>query len=178
MITAKHCGYVSPKLKLGVLSADEPRHDYAVNTIYENPTLDVEALFLRQRSGLSVLPLRETVDHNWFYAWGYGQDWSGNPTRHLTRADFNAPEQCPANYNPAVDGALCWQTTARNSICYGDSGGPVTQNHAIIGVVVRVIMTTLGDCRTTFRVQALGIRQMQPWLNQMIKDAGGPGRNP
>ena len=169
-ITAKHCGRVNPELKLNVSSAYESGHDHAVKEILVNRDLDVQALVLRERTGLAVTPLREAVDRDWFYVWGYGYDWSNVARWRLTRADFNLPEVCPPSA-PAEDGKLCWQTTAKNSVCKGDSGGPVTQNGAIIGMYTSSDKRDGSDCGTVIRGYALTVQEMQPWLNQMIEYA-------
>jgi len=172
-ITAKHCGTVNPVLKLDISAASTPGHTYDVKEIVPNRDLDVEAIYLRDRTGLSVTPLGDTVARDWFYAWGYGSDWSGNVDYHLTRADFNLPQTCLLN--PQENGDLCWQTDAKNSVCAGDSGGPITQNNAIVGMLTTVLSTTSSeqplDCSTIVSSQALTVKQMQPWLNQMIADA-------
>lgn len=174
-ITAKHCGRVDPKLKLDVSAASAPGRDHTVKSISVNRDLDVEALFLRDRTGLSVTPLSRSVARDWFYAWGYGADWSNKLTNHLTRADFNLPQLCPDRLM-ADRGRLCWQTTAKNSVCSGDSGGPVTQHGHIIAMITGGDATDTrpngtADCSTVFLGQALPVEQMQPWLDEMIKEA-------
>jgi hypothetical protein len=64
--------------------------------------LDVEALFLRDRTGLTVSALRASVARDRFSAWGYGQDWSNNPTNYLTRSDFSLTQLCPSVTNAAL----------------------------------------------------------------------------
>jgi hypothetical protein len=174
-ITAAHCGTVNPVLKLNISGITTPGHNYAVKSIVKNRDLDVEALILKDRTGLTVTPLSTSVDRNVFYAWGYGRDWSNNPNNHLTRAEFSFPQLCPGDV-PASGGSLCWQTNATNSVCTGDSGGPVTQNGAIIGMVTGSLFGNRSpdgkvDCSTVVLGQALTIKDMQPWLDQMIQDA-------
>jgi hypothetical protein len=174
-ITAAHCGSVNPQLKLQVAVATTPGHDYAVKSIVKNRDLDVEALILKERTGLPVPTLETTVARNVFYLWGYGQDWSGNPTNQLTQAEFSLPQLCPTDAS-ADGGSLCWQTNATNSSCIGDSGGPITQDGAIIGMETTVFATDQNpdgkpNCSTVYLAQALTIKDMQPWLDQMIQDA-------
>jgi Trypsin len=174
-ITAKHCGTAIQWLKLDVASAKEPGHDYRVKEVIPNPDLDVEAIVLRDRSGLTVTPLRATVERTWFYAWGYGADRSNEDQEHLTRADFNQLQPCPANAAPGM-GSLCWPTEANNSVCSGDTGGPLIQNGAIIGMQVTAFATSPlpgggPDCSTVETGRALTVQDMQPWLNQMIDNA-------
>jgi hypothetical protein len=134
-ITAKSCGTVNPRVKLDVASAKEPGHDYRVKEIILNRDLDVEAIVLRDRSGLTVTPLRAAVESAWFYVWGYGLDWSNNDQEHLTRADFNQPEPCPENAIPGRGSTACAMEiradpssrTARSSGCrslYSDGDAP------------------------------------------------------
>ena len=179
-ITAKHCGSVNPRIKLGVASASASGNEYAVKEIIANRDMDVQAIILRDRSGLTVTPLSTEVARDWFYGWGYGRDWSNRVTAHLTRADFDLPLQCttsstggPPGLDPraAEQGELCWQTTAEDSVCSGDSGGPVTQNGKIIAMMTRVFVNKPDDCSTVYLGQALTVKQMQPWLDQMIQDA-------
>jgi V8-like Glu-specific endopeptidase len=174
-ITAKHCGRVNPRLKLDVSAASTSGHGHVVKSITVHRDLDVEALFLRDRTGLTVSALRASVARDQFSTWGYGQDWSNNPTNYLTRSDFSLPQLCPSSAN-ATQGQLCWQTSATNSVCYGDSGGPVTQNGAIIGMVTNAAGTSTlpdgnPDCSTIELGQALPVQELQPWLDQMIQDA-------
>ncbi|MBV9025148.1 MAG: trypsin-like serine protease [Streptomycetaceae bacterium] len=168
-ITAKHCGTVNPQLKLNVPSWSTKGHYYTVKKIEVNRNLDVEALFLRNRTGLSVTPHRELVARDWFYAWGYGLDWSNHVTNHLTRADFNFPMRCSDTLIAAGKGSLCWETTAKDSVCIGDSGGPITQHGEIIAMMTNGDYRN--DCSTVSAGGALTVREMQPWLDQMINDS-------
>jgi Trypsin len=175
VITAKHCGMGNPRLKLDVASRTEPGHDQAVKEIVPNPDLDVEAIILFDRTGLSETPLRETVDGAGFSGWGYGRDRSNVVQGHLTRADFTLPEQCDVTVWKETDGGdLCWQTDATNSMCLGDSGGPIIQHSAIIGIFTEVHMMRR-DCGMATGGRALTVQQMQPWLDQMIKEANPLG---
>jgi hypothetical protein len=174
-ITSEHCGTENPVLKLNMSALSTPGHEHAVKSFTAHPSLDVQAIFLRDRSGLTVTPLRASVARDWFYTWGYGLDWSNKRLDHLTRSDFSLPQLCPSLTN-ANQGTLCWQTTATNSLCSGDSGAPVTQNGAIIAMTTTVIVTSKPpdgsvDCSAVFLGQALTVQEMQPWLDQMILDA-------
>jgi Trypsin len=168
-IAAKHCGAVNPQLKLDVASWATRGHNYNVKKIVANRNLDVEAIFLRNRTGLSTIPLRDSVARDWFYAWGYGKNWSNVKTEYLTRAEFSLPQLCLSDLRAAW-GSLCWQTDAKNSVCRGDSGGPITQDGAIVGMIVGGRMAK-GNCSTVNLGFALTVNDMQPWLNQMIADA-------
>jgi hypothetical protein len=169
-IAAKHCGTVHPRLKLDVASWETRGHYYYVKKIEVNRNLDVEAIFLRNRTGFSTIPLRDSVAQDWFYAWGYGRNWSDVNTQHLTRADFSLPQLCPSGLSVAR-GSLCWQTDAKNSVCFADSGGPITQHGAIIGMITGGRLSNRRTCSTTVLGFALTVHDMQPWLNQMIADA-------
>lgn len=171
VISPAHCGSVNPRLQLNLSALSTPGREHAVKEIWRHPTLDVQAIFLRDRTKLAVTPLRGEVYRDWFYVWGYGLDWSNNPTGHLTRADFNLPQVCPPSL-PENKGDFCWETTAQNSVCTGDSGAPITQNGAIIGMQTGV-QADAGelDCNTVSLGQALPVEQMQPWLDNMIKEA-------
>ena len=172
-ITAKHCGAVNPKLKLNVPSRSTPGHDYAVRRIVPNRDLDVQAIYLKDRTGLAVTPLRASVDPGWFYGWGYGTDLSSNDPERLARADFDVHQECPADTTAGGRGDLCWPTTATASVCSGDSGGPVIQNGAIIGMITTGFNRPPGStgCGSVFAAAALTVKAMQPWLDQMINDA-------
>lgn len=170
-ITAKHCGSANPSLKLNVSSVSIPGRGYAIKTIMPHPDLDVQAIFLRNHTGLPVTPLRESVRRDPFYAWGYGEDRSGAGGGQLARAEFNVPqEECQADSRANV----CWAATATNCICNGDSGGPVTENGAIIGMLITGFTRTMAptsDCGKVYEIGALTIQSMQPWLGEMIQDA-------
>jgi hypothetical protein len=170
-ITAEHCRVTGAALRLGVSTLSTAGHVYPVKEFRSHPTLDVQAIFLRDRSGLTVTQMQERVDQGVFFAWGFGRDVSNNRTRHLTRAEFSRSQLCPQEL-PADGGSMCWDTTRRNSVCTGDSGGPVTQNGAIIAMMTSVVHSDgPRDCSTVAMVQAITIQQMQPWLSQMIDDA-------
>lgn len=172
-ITAKHCGTVNPVLKLNISAVSTPGNEHAVKSIVVHRDLDVEAIILRDRTGLPLAPVGGSVTQGVFYTWGYGQDRSNNLTNHLTRAEFSQPLTCADELN-GPQGSLCWQTTATNSVCNGDSGGPVTQNGVIIGMMttaIRLDDPAVKDCSTISVGQALTVQEMQPWLDQMILDA-------
>jgi hypothetical protein len=174
-ITAKHCGSGISQVVLDTAALPTNKSPIGVKEVVQNRDLDVEALVLRDRSGLSVTPLAASVARDWFYVWGYGRDWSNNSTNHLTRADFNLPQQCPS-HSFSDGGSLCWQTDAKNSVCTGDSGGPITQNGAIIGMFTAFNWTSTRpgeqvNCSATNLGQGLTVQEMQPWLDQMISYA-------
>jgi V8-like Glu-specific endopeptidase len=170
-ITAKHCSPVNAELKLNLATVTEPGHVYAVTGYSSNPDLDVQAIFLRDRSGLDVTPLTAALTPDPAFLWGYGMDTSDNFTGHLTRASFHAPLLCDNNDSrlSASSGELCWQPSSQGSVCFGDSGGPVMQNGKIIGMMTTIVWPTGStDCGKTMMVQAISVRQMQAWLIEMI----------
>jgi Trypsin len=182
-ITAKHCGMNDIRLELDVVSASDPGVSPGVKQVVQNKDLDVEALFLKENTGLPVAPLGDMVGQGGFTAWGYGSNRSNQATRHLTRAGFEVPQLCPVSGGTpdllASAGELCWQMTAQSSVCVGDSGGPIIQGQQIVAMVTTVLRNSPAapvDCGDVKLGQALTVRQMQPWLNDMLKQASGaPG---
>ena len=178
VLTAKHCGTSLPRLRINVASALDSSGNREVGQIVQHPSLDIEAIYLKQATGLVVTPLGTSITQDPFNAWGYGLDRSNRETQFLTRAEFYSPRPCPTDGpDPlllASGGDLCWETTELNSVCTGDSGGPVTQNGKIIGVLtagLRDDPSAAFDCADVVIAQAVSVAQMQPWLDKVIADA-------
>jgi hypothetical protein len=171
-ITQKFCANGNATLALDIAELSTLTHSRVVKEFRSHPTLDVKAIFLRERTGLTVTPMRDRVEpRDAFYGWGYGVDRSNTSTEHLTRAEFHHAGSC-APHLPAEQGEMCWETTEENTVCVGDLGGPVTQNGAIVAMMTAIeddVFRT--DCSTVTGVQAITIRQMQPWLDEMIDEA-------
>jgi hypothetical protein len=173
-ITAKHCGTVNPFLKLDVASGFTPGHDYAIKKIVQNPQLDVEAIFLTESTDLPVSLVSSDIAYLAFNVWGYGSDVSNTSDLQLRDAHFGVTKTCSGTSDSGASGELCWPTDAQNSVCFGDSGGPVTVDGVIIGMVTGGDSSSQ-DCGTVIAGRALTVRQMQPWLDEMAREAEPSG---
>ena len=189
-VTAKHCGTQGLELKIGVTLASDsdPDKKYEVVKVVPHGTLDIEALYLnRNRSA----PWDEFVawgDGSEYdpesgeplQAWGFGADRNNVVNDSLIVAEFPKTIPCPSGL-AGDQGDFCLEADSLNSLCVGDSGGPITQGDNIVGIataVKRKDPSAPFSCEDVVAVQAISVPKIAGWLHDRSCEAAPPEQWP
>ena len=187
-ITAKHCGTSNPELKVGVtsISDSDPGKVYAVSKIVQHPDLDLEALYLTwsapwddgfvswgdgsEYDPASGVPIR---------AWGFGVDRRNVSSELLEMAEFAKTDPCPSGLD-STEGDFCFNTTYSESLCSGDSGGPITQGDKIVAMATTVKTSSSPplNCENVVAAQAIALPTVAGWLSDRSCEAAPPEQWP
>lgn len=170
-LSAAHCGYSNVHVKLDASRFESAGQVVRVTKGIQHPTLDVEALFLARPTGLPVLERTSSIHQGTFSVWGYGMDSRNLLNLELTRADFEGMARCGEEN---IDTDVCWNLSDStvNGICNGDSGGPITQDGRLIGILSGGAGPNLPDgrhdCSRVVRAYAVSIAAISAWVDQMV----------
>jgi hypothetical protein len=186
-ITAKHCGTSNPVLKLGVTSISNTNPDkaFGIKKIVQHPSLDLEAIYLTRSAPwddfvswgdgseydpASGVPIR---------AWGFGDDRRNVSSGRLEMAEFAKTAPCPSGL-ASDHGNFCFNTTYSESLCSGDSGGPITQGDKIVAMAtaVKADPSTPFSCENVVVAQAIAVPVVAGWVHDRSCDAAPPDQWP
>jgi hypothetical protein len=180
VITAKHCDTSNSVLKLAVTEVSTPGNVYGVRRVVPHPTLDLQALYLEQATAFT--PTRRWGDgaeytKGAFGAWGFGLDRRNADLAHLEMAVFaSVLPQCPSVLD-ASGGDFCFETTYMESLCSGDSGGPVTQGDRIVAMATTVLRNNPSgpmNCEDVKVAQAINMAKIAGWVHDRNDEATLP----